>query len=212
VAESHVETWQRAIGFTGTGIDGDFGPGTLARSIAVLRESSPEQADPEPPPADPIKWPPSMRSDNLRGVHPVLCHVLSYACNTLGLSDVLVLEGLRTPERQATLVASGASRTLNSRHLTGHAIDLAPRKPDGNPSWVWEDYFRVAETMRMAAVATRTPLTWGGVWDRDVRDLTDLRAAVNAYVKRYKSANPGKAPLLDGPHWELPKSQFPQQV
>jgi peptidoglycan L-alanyl-D-glutamate endopeptidase CwlK len=32
-------------------------------------------------------------------------------------------EGLRTCERRAELVVRGASQTIDSRHLTGHAFD-----------------------------------------------------------------------------------------
>ena len=42
----------------------------------------------------------------------------------IATQDFQVQEGLRTRERQAELVARGASRTMHSRHLTGHAVDL----------------------------------------------------------------------------------------
>jgi peptidoglycan L-alanyl-D-glutamate endopeptidase CwlK len=35
-----------------------------------------------------------------------------------------IQEGLRTRERQVEVVARGASRTMRSRHLAGHAVDL----------------------------------------------------------------------------------------
>jgi hypothetical protein len=38
--------------------------------------------------------------------------------------DIRVQEDLRTRKRQAALVARSASRTMNSWHLTGHAVDL----------------------------------------------------------------------------------------
>ncbi len=60
----------------------------------------------------------------LKGVHPDLVGVVLEA---LAVSPInfMVTEGLRSPRRQAELVRAGASRTLNSRHLTGHAVDLA---------------------------------------------------------------------------------------
>ena len=60
----------------------------------------------------------------LKGVHPALVGVIEEA---IGISpvDFMVTEGLRTAARQAALVKAGASRTLNSRHLTGHAVDVA---------------------------------------------------------------------------------------
>jgi hypothetical protein len=51
-------------------------------------------------------------------------------------------------ERQSPLVARGASPTRNSQHLTLHAVDLVAL--DGEVSWQWEGYFRVAAAMQAA--------------------------------------------------------------
>jgi peptidoglycan L-alanyl-D-glutamate endopeptidase CwlK len=51
------------------------------------------------------------------GVHPDLVRVVERAIQ-ITTRDFPVQEGLRTRERQAALVARGASRTMNSRHLT----------------------------------------------------------------------------------------------
>jgi len=59
----------------------------------------------------------------LKGVHDDLVKVVERAIEITTV-DFTVLEGLRDPERQKTLMESGASQTLNSRHITGHAIDL----------------------------------------------------------------------------------------
>lgn len=61
--------------------------------------------------------------DRLAGVHPKLVAVVNLAI-TISPVDFAVLEGLRTIERQKSLVAAGASKTMRSRHLTGHAVDL----------------------------------------------------------------------------------------
>lgn len=61
---------------------------------------------------------------NLEGVHPRLVALVREAV-ALSPVDFMITEGLRTPERQVSLVRAGASRTLNSRHLTGHAVDVA---------------------------------------------------------------------------------------
>jgi peptidoglycan L-alanyl-D-glutamate endopeptidase CwlK len=66
----------------------------------------------------------------------------------------------RTRERQAELVARGAGRTMNSRHLTGQSVDLLSL--DGEVSWQWEDYFRVAAAMQAAAHEIEVPVCWGG--------------------------------------------------
>ena len=62
--------------------------------------------------------------EKLKGVNIDLVSVVHRA---LELSDIdfAVTEGLRTKERQAELVKAGASKTMNSRHITGHAVDLA---------------------------------------------------------------------------------------
>ena len=61
--------------------------------------------------------------DRLSGVHPDLVAVVQLA---IQLSDIdfQVIEGVRSKARQLQLVEAGASKTLNSRHLTGHAVDL----------------------------------------------------------------------------------------
>lgn len=61
----------------------------------------------------------------LQGVHPSLVRVVKRAIRITPV-DFTVLEGVRSRERQAELVRIGASKTMNSRHLTGHAVDLAP--------------------------------------------------------------------------------------
>lgn len=61
----------------------------------------------------------------LEGVHPDLVRIVKTAASISDL-DFTVLEGLRTVERQKELVKQGASKTMKSRHLTGHAVDLAP--------------------------------------------------------------------------------------
>lgn len=89
-------------------------------------------------------------------------------------------------ERQKSLVASGASKTMRSRHLTGHAIDLAPvLDTDGDGtvevSWHWPHYDRLAEIVKAAADELQIPVEWGGDWST----------------------------FKDGPHWQLPWGLYP---
>ena len=56
-------------------------------------------------------------------VHPDLVKVVERAIQITPV-DFTVLEGRRTKERQAELLKAGATTTMNSRHLTGHAVDL----------------------------------------------------------------------------------------
>lgn len=115
----------------------------------------------------------------LKGVHPALVAVVEAAL-ARSCIDFMVTEGLRTPERQAALVKAGASRTQRSRHLTGHAVDVAALI-DGQVRWDWPLYGRIAEAFKVAAADLKTPIVWGGDW-------TSLR---------------------DGPHFELDRTVFP---
>ncbi|MGN6063084.1 MULTISPECIES: M15 family metallopeptidase [Brevundimonas] len=122
----------------------------------------------------------SQRSrERLKGVHPDLVAVVEAAI-LLTPVDFMVTEGLRTPARQAELVRAGASRTLNSRHLTGHAVDVAAWV-DGGVRWDWPLYPRIAGAFKEAATAAGSPLIWGGDWPR----------------------------LRDGPHFELDRRAYP---
>lgn len=125
----------------------------------------------------------------LEGVHEDLVEVVKKAAE---LTDVpfIVTEGLRTVERQRKMVASGASQTMRSRHLTGHAVDLAAFVDlDGsgdytsgeNIRWDWPLYSRIAVAMKGAAFKLDIPLEWGGDWQS----------------------------LRDGPHFQLPWAEYP---
>lgn len=96
----------------------------------------------------------------LDGVHPRL---VALAREAIALSpvDFMVTEGLRTRARQAALVRAGASRTKHSRHLTGHAIDVAALI-DGQVRWDWPLYPRIAAAFKAAAVRQGTAIVWGG--------------------------------------------------
>lgn len=150
----------------------------------------------------------------LVGVHPHLIRVVRYALNEVlpkhpsGIGAI-VLEGLRTRERQATLVAKGASKTMNSRHITGHAVDICATV-DGEIRWDWSLYYTIGQVMRAASIYHDTPLVWGGVWDRRIDELSEaggMQDDVEAYVARMRSM--GKKAFLDGPHFELDRAQYP---
>jgi peptidoglycan L-alanyl-D-glutamate endopeptidase CwlK len=116
----------------------------------------------------------------LAGVHPDLVRVVIRA----RAGEVFtVIEGVRSQDRQAALVAKGASQTMRSRHLTGHAVDLGPVPLD------WEDlpaFRRLASVMQRAADDEGVALVWGGTF----RDRA------------------GKA-WFDGPHFELCRRKYP---
>lgn len=95
----------------------------------------------------------------LKGVHPDLIRVVERAI-TITEQDFSVIEGMRTLDRQRHLVDIGASKTMNSRHLTGHAVDLAPYPL----SWDWPKFYVIADAMKEAAHIEEVPLEWGGDW------------------------------------------------
>ena len=117
----------------------------------------------------------------LKGVHPDLVTIVERAIEITEV-DFGVSEGLRTPARQRKLVASGASTTMRSRHLTGHAVDLVayvgPRI-----AWDWPLYYKIADAMKRASTNyfPAIPIEWGGDW------------------KSFK----------DGPHFQLPWKKYP---
>ena len=120
-----------------------------------------------------------LRPDRLNGVHDDLVRVANRAAE-LAPFDIQVLEGLRTVERQKQLVANGASKTMRSRHLTGHAVDLAP-VVDGEISWHWPHYHLLAPAVKDAAHELGVAIEWGGDW----------------------------VSFKDGPHWQLPWDAYP---
>ena len=115
----------------------------------------------------------------LKGVHPDLVKVVQHAIE-ISTVDFTVLEGLRTIQRQRELVKAGASQTLKSRHLTGHAVDLGAWVDD-QVDWSWPLYDKIAKAMKTAAADLKIPLEWGGDW------------------KQFK----------DGPHFQLPWKDYP---
>ena len=115
----------------------------------------------------------------LKGVHPDLVKVVERAIELTPV-DFTVLEGLRSPERQRALVAAGASQTLKSRHLDGHAVDLGAWV-DEQVDWSWPLYGKIAGAMKAAAAELNIPIEWGGDW------------------KKFR----------DGPHFQLPWKDYP---
>ena len=101
---------------------------------------------------------------SLKGIHPDLRRVIDRALQSSPL-DFAVIEGLRTKARQEQLVASGASKTMNSRHLTGHAVDLLPIDPTtGRGEFAWPLYDKLGPAVKAAAKKEGVPLIWGGDW------------------------------------------------
>lgn len=115
----------------------------------------------------------------LNGVHHHLQLIMARAAD-LSQVDFRITEGVRTRERQQQLFDAGASQTMNSRHLTGHAVDVAA-EVGGKVRWDWPLYHLIAAAVKSASTQLSIPIVWGGDW------------------KHFK----------DGPHFELPRDRYP---
>lgn len=137
---------------------------------------------------------------NLKGVNPRLIQV---AIKSLGWSDVdfAVTDGVRTIEEQRALVACGATRTMDSKHLTGDAIDLVPFVGD-KLRWELPVICTMAAAVRAAAVDLGVKLRWGGAWDLEFTATIGAPIdVVDGYAKRRQAMN--RSAFIDGPHFEL---------
>lgn len=123
----------------------------------------------------------SQRSiQRMAGIHPDLFKVVQRAIQITEV-DFAITEGLRDIETQARYVAGGKSKTMNSRHLTGHAVDVVALI-DGKASWQMADYAKIAQAFNRAAYELGIPIVWGGDWT-----------------------------FKDGPHFELSRDRYPAQ-
>ena len=153
----------------------------------------------------------------LDGLHFVLRDVALKAI-ALSTVDFAITEGLRAQERQAELVKAGASRTMNGRHVTGHAVDVVA-VVGGVLRWELVWYPQIAHAFRQAGIALHAPLVWGCVWDRTLNEIDyDLADAATQYQERWYRTHPRPAnrdkrefwgPLIDGPHFELSRKEYP---
>ena len=115
----------------------------------------------------------------LEGVHPDMADVVKRAIELTEI-DFGVSEGLRTLETQKKYLAKGATTTLKSRHLTGHAVDVYAYI-DGKAQWAFPMYEKINEAFQQAALELKTPIKWGGEWTS----------------------------LVDGPHFQLTWKDYP---
>jgi len=113
--------------------------------------------------------------DRLAGIKAPL-QALAKAAIVDSPYDFSITCGLRTIEEQKVLVATGKSRTMKSRHLTGNAFDIAVFV-DGKITWDLKYYKAVATHIKKVAAKLGIKIVWGGDW---------------------KS-------FIDGPHFELSK-------
>jgi peptidoglycan LD-endopeptidase CwlK len=100
--------------------------------------------------------------DRLSGVHQDLVDVVKRAIE-ITECDFTVLEGVRSVARQEQLVKAGASQTMKSRHLTGHAVDLGAMV-NNSVRWDWPLYDKISLAMKAAAIEKQVAIEWGGDW------------------------------------------------
>ncbi|MDG9671832.1 M15 family metallopeptidase [Hahella sp. CR1] len=115
----------------------------------------------------------------LVGLHPDLVKVVERAIQITPI-DFTVLEGLRSLERQKELYKAGKSKTMRSRHLTGHAVDLGVLI-NGSITWEARYYQILADAVKQAADELGIPIEWGGDFNG----------------------------FFDGPHYQLPWKEYP---
>lgn len=105
---------------------------------------------------------------NLNGVHRDLVKVVLEADRIAGQhvpsSAFIITEGVRSLERQKMLFAKGLSKTMNSRHLTGHAVDFAPLIADGEVTWKTPAFLPVIAAFKAAAASLLIPIVSGSDW------------------------------------------------
>lgn len=137
----------------------------------------------------------------LQGVDALLIEAVHYAIDVTRI-DFGVIEGVRSIARQKKLVNSGASRTMDSKHLTGHAVDLMAYV-DGRGSWELALYEEIAEAMKFGARETGLSIRWGAAWHVPSLAEADwpMDELINQYIDIKRAAN--KRPFIDAPHFEI---------
>ena len=138
----------------------------------------------------------------LAGVKSELVEIVKLAIQ-LTTQDFTVYDGMRTLKEQQLHVANGTSKTLDSMHLKGLAVDLVPWI-NGKPVWDWDGCYKIAQAMDAAAThfGYANKIRWGGAWDRKMSyfgspvDWREYETEVSQYHRRT-----GKS-FVDGPHFE----------
>lgn len=133
----------------------------------------------------------SQRSlSRLVGVNDNLVKVVKRAIE-ISEVDFMVVDGLRTKQRQEELYAQGRTKpgkvvtwTMKSKHIEGLAVDIAPCNKDGSINWNGLKMFdKMADAMFKAAKELNINIRHGADWNMNG-------------VKREKGET-------DSPHFEL---------
>lgn len=113
---------------------------------------------------------------NLIGVHPFLSFAAMKAIE-ITKQDFMVLDGVRTEEEQQKLIDRGVSKSKDSYHLYGLAMDLVAYV-DGKPSWEKEYYKEIEIAMKRVITFYELPIQWGydrWSWDMPHWELTGMK-------------------------------------
>jgi peptidoglycan L-alanyl-D-glutamate endopeptidase CwlK len=140
--------------------------------------------------------------ERLDGLDERLIGVVQGAIH-LSKIDFGVICGMRTIEEQRALVEKGASQTMKSKHLDGHAVDLMAYI-GSRASWELNLYDDIADAMAESARDVDVPIRWGAAWS--VTNIAqhsegNMEDAMNSYIDLRRSQN--RRPFIDGPHFEL---------
>ena len=104
----------------------------------------------------------NMSLEKMNGVNSKLVILMKEAIKNSPY-DFKITEGLRTVERQKELVKTGKSKTMNSYHLKGKAVDIAVLI-DNKVTWDFKYYKEVADCVKEVAKKLGYVITWGGDW------------------------------------------------
>lgn len=138
----------------------------------------------------------------LSGVNPTLVHVVQRAIQ-LTTQDFCVYDGIRSVKEQQAHVTAGTSKTMQSKHLSGLAVDLVPWI-NGKPVWDWTGCYKIAFAMDLSATeaGVAAKIRWGGAWDRTLADFGGDLGSYAQEVTRYRARHVGPD-FVDGPHFEI---------
>lgn len=106
--------------------------------------------------------------------HPILQEIFNLVIINY---DVKVLCGPRTMAEQRILVASGASRTMNSKHIikAGESFCRAVDVITYPINWGdWKSHYYLGGIVKGIAMGMGVNIRWGGDWDSD-NDFKDQR-------------------------------------
>ena len=139
--------------------------------------------------------------NKLNGVDPRLVSVVQRAIE-ISKTDFGVTEGLRSIATQKKYVAQGKSQTMDSKHITGDAVDLVAYV-GSKVSWELNLYDNIADAVKQAAIEKGVSIRWGAAWHiNDIRTYKGtMEQAMNEYIDLRRSQ--GKRPFIDAPHFEL---------